>query len=74
MSAYGKRCPQADRVALIVLVDMSGMADVPRGVAIRMSLTNYSWALEFHAEDADGNVLRFGSEPLEGFRSDALPR
>ena len=35
-----------------------------RGVAIRMPLTNYSWALEFHVEDPDGNVLRFGSEPL----------
>jgi catechol 2,3-dioxygenase-like lactoylglutathione lyase family enzyme len=34
-----------------------------RGVAIRLPLTNYSWALEFHVEDPDGNVLRFGSEP-----------
>ena len=34
-----------------------------RGVAIRMPPTNYSWALEFHVEDPDGNVLRFGSEP-----------
>ena len=47
---------------------------VGRGVAIRMPLTNYSWALEFHVEDPDGNVLRFGSEPVEGQRSDALPR
>ncbi len=34
-----------------------------RGVAIRHPLTNYSWALEFHVEDPDGNVLRLGSEP-----------
>lgn len=34
-----------------------------RGVAIRMPLTNHSWALEFQVEDPDGNVLRFGSEP-----------
>ena len=47
---------------------------VARGVAIRMPLTNYSWALEFHVEDLDGNVLRFGSEPVEGSRSDVLPR
>jgi len=36
---------------------------VARDVAIRMPLTNFSWALEFHVEDRDGNVLRFGSEP-----------
>ncbi len=35
-----------------------------RGVLIRMSPTNYSWALEFHVEDPGGNVLRFGSEPI----------
>ncbi len=35
-----------------------------RGVPIRMSPTNYSWALEFHVEDPGGNVLRFGSEPI----------
>lgn len=34
-----------------------------RGVPIRMPPTNYSWAIEFHAQDPDGNVLRFGSEP-----------
>jgi len=47
---------------------------VGRGVAIRMPLTNYSWALEFQVGDPDGNVLRFGSEPIEAERSDALPR
>ena len=25
---------------------------------------NYPWALEFQIEDPDGNVIRFGSEPL----------
>jgi len=34
-----------------------------KGVAIRMPPTNHSWALEFHVEDPDGNVLRLGSEP-----------
>jgi len=29
-----------------------------------MPLTNHSWALEFQVEDPDGNVLRFGSEPV----------
>jgi len=41
---------------------------VGRGVSIRMPLTNYSWALEFQVEDLDGNVLRFASEPLGGFK------
>ncbi|HMC32223.1 MAG TPA: glyoxalase superfamily protein [Candidatus Angelobacter sp.] len=35
-----------------------------RGVPIRMPPTNHSWALEFQVEDPDGNVLRFGSEPI----------
>jgi predicted enzyme related to lactoylglutathione lyase len=35
-----------------------------RGVEIRMEPTNYSWALEMHVEDPDGNVIRFGSEPF----------
>jgi predicted enzyme related to lactoylglutathione lyase len=35
-----------------------------RGVAIRMPPTNFPWALEMQVEDPDGNVLRFGSEPL----------
>jgi predicted enzyme related to lactoylglutathione lyase len=33
------------------------------GIAIRMPPTNFPWALEFHVEDPDGNVLRVGSEP-----------
>jgi len=32
-------------------------------VSIRMPPTNYSWALEMHVEDPDGNVLRLGSDP-----------
>jgi len=47
---------------------------VARGVPIRMPLTNFSWALEFHVEDPDGNVLRFGSEPLPGQTAEDLPR
>jgi len=47
---------------------------VARGVAIRMPLTNFAWALEFHVEDPDGNVLRFGSEPLPGQTANDLPR
>jgi predicted enzyme related to lactoylglutathione lyase len=35
-----------------------------KGVKIVMPPTNYPWAYEFHAEDPDGNILRFGSEPL----------
>ena len=35
-----------------------------RGVAIRLPPTNYPWALEMQIADPDGNVLRFGSEPL----------
>ncbi len=34
------------------------------GVKIKMPPQNYPWALEFHVQDPDGNVLRFGSEPL----------
>ena len=35
-----------------------------RGAKIRLPPTNYSWALEMQVEDPDGNVLRFGSDPL----------
>ncbi|MBZ5524009.1 MAG: VOC family protein [Acidobacteriia bacterium] len=35
------------------------------GVTIRHPPTNYSWALEFHVEDPDGNVLRLGSGPKD---------
>lgn len=33
------------------------------GAKIRLTPTNYSWALEMQVEDPDGNVLRLGSEP-----------
>jgi predicted enzyme related to lactoylglutathione lyase len=35
-----------------------------RGVKIKLPPTNFSWALEMQIEDFDGNVLRFGSDPL----------
>ena len=35
-----------------------------RGVPILMPPTNYPWALEFRVQDPDGNILRFGSEPI----------
>jgi catechol 2,3-dioxygenase-like lactoylglutathione lyase family enzyme len=34
-----------------------------KGVNIRQSPLNYSWALEMHVEDPDGHVLRFGTDP-----------
>ncbi len=37
-----------------------------RGGKIRHPATNYSWALEMQVEDPDGNVLRFGSDPIKG--------
>ena len=36
-----------------------------RGALIRHPPRNYPWALEFHVEDPDGHILRFGSEPRE---------
>ncbi|MCW5556932.1 MAG: ankyrin repeat domain-containing protein [Verrucomicrobiae bacterium] len=38
---------------------------VSRGATIRLPPTNYPWSLEFHLEDPDGHVLRFGSDPKE---------
>jgi len=38
---------------------------VARGARIRLPPTNFTWALEMHVEDPDGNVLRMGSEPEE---------
>jgi predicted enzyme related to lactoylglutathione lyase len=35
-----------------------------RGVPIRLEPTNFPWALEMQVEDPDGNVIRFGSDPL----------
>lgn len=37
---------------------------VARGVRIRTEPRNFPWALEMQVEDQDGNVIRFGSEPL----------
>lgn len=36
-----------------------------RGVRITRPPTRFPWALEFHAQDPDGNTLRFGSNPDE---------
>jgi len=35
-----------------------------KGAKIRNPPTNFQWAYEMQVEDLDGNVLRFGSEPL----------
>ena len=37
---------------------------VAKGAVVRLPPTNFFWALETHLEDPDGNVLRFGSDPL----------
>lgn len=37
---------------------------VSKGATVRHTPTNYSWAYEMQIEDLDGNVLRFGSDPL----------
>jgi len=34
-----------------------------QGVPKLSELSNFPWALEFHVEDPDANVIRFGSEP-----------
>ena len=54
--------------AWIGVSDSAALHDelVSRGARIRMPPTNFTWALEMHVEDLDGNVLRMGSEPLEG--------
>lgn len=33
------------------------------GARVRHAPRNYPWALEFHVEDPDGHILRFGSDP-----------
>jgi predicted enzyme related to lactoylglutathione lyase len=33
-----------------------------RGASIRLPPTNFPWAYEFHVQDPDGHVLRFGSD------------
>ena len=37
-----------------------------KGAKIRHPSTNYPWAFEMQVEDLDGNVLRFGSDPIAG--------
>jgi catechol 2,3-dioxygenase-like lactoylglutathione lyase family enzyme len=37
-----------------------------QGARIRNPPTNYPWALEMQVEDPDGNIMRFGSEPIGG--------
>jgi catechol 2,3-dioxygenase-like lactoylglutathione lyase family enzyme len=37
-----------------------------KGAKVRQPPTNHPWALEIQVEDLDGNVLRFGSDPIEG--------
>ncbi|MGZ5444502.1 MAG: glyoxalase superfamily protein [Thermoanaerobaculia bacterium] len=37
-----------------------------KGAKIRHPPTNFSWALEMQVEDLDGNVLRLGSDSIEG--------
>jgi predicted enzyme related to lactoylglutathione lyase len=34
------------------------------GANVRHAPRNYPWALEFHVEDPDGHILRFGSEVI----------
>ena len=36
----------------------------PKGAKVRLGIRNHPWAAEILVEDLDGNVLRFGSEPL----------
>ena len=37
-----------------------------KGVKITQEPTNFSWAYQMIVEDPDGNLLVFGSDPLEG--------
>jgi predicted enzyme related to lactoylglutathione lyase len=37
-----------------------------KGAKLRHAPRNYPWALEFHVEDLDGNVLRIGSDSIQG--------
>ncbi|MBI3765121.1 MAG: VOC family protein [Ignavibacteriales bacterium] len=36
-----------------------------KGAAVRLPPTNFPWAYEMQIQDPDGNVLRFGSDPME---------
>ena len=39
---------------------------VDRGARVRQEPTNFPWAFEMQIEDLDGNVLRIGSDPVDG--------
>jgi len=39
---------------------------VAAGAMVRQAPTNFEWALEMQIADPDGNVLRFGSDPIAG--------
>jgi soluble lytic murein transglycosylase-like protein len=49
---------QAGAVGLMQL-----LPDTAKGIAIRKQPETFPWAREFHVEDPDGNVIRFGSDP-----------
>ncbi len=36
------------------------------GARLRQEPANHPWAREIQIEDLDGNILRFGSDPIEG--------
>ncbi|NUL81567.1 MAG: VOC family protein [Armatimonadetes bacterium] len=38
---------------------------VQRGADVKTPPSNYPWALEFHVQDPDGHVLRFGSDAMD---------
>jgi len=45
----------------------------PKGARIRSRVRNYPWAAELVVEDPDGNVLRFGSDPIDSLPFDNAP-
>lgn len=53
--------------AYIGVADCAALWDEYRltGARLRQEPTNHSWAREIQIEDLDGNVLRFGSDPIE---------
>ena len=52
----------------IGVADATAMHDElrARGARVRQPPTNFDWALEMQVTDLDGNVMRVGSERLEG--------
>lgn len=53
--------------AWVGLEDAGALAEefAASGAKIRQKPTNFPWAYEMQVEDPDGNILRFGSEPLK---------